>query len=489
MPADAGFRGGPIMLRHPLARGTALVCTLALTAALAAAGASAQCLVTGPDSMCGGSVQLCGPPGLCEYEWTGPNGFLANTECVTVTQPGVYSLRVFDCLNGLWFGPCTHTVASGTGPSCSITGPTSGCEGTPVELCGPGGGLEHQWTGPNGFSATTACVSVSVSGTYQLVVRDPATGCSSAPCQQDVVFQPCRTLRVNCPRKASFWARQCSPRDPARVSLSPEQLAQVAAGVDERAASLNWEDDRDSFCRAVRWSVPCNVRMRAKRQFVAALANVCAGSLGLVTRSGQPVALDPDTPLQLGDLTTTVGAWLAYADARIAELEGRSLNDRQVRLAYRELIHVAWNINHGRGIGEVCGSQLGGLVSEIQPTSGALDDDEDAVDPDDASLLIATADDAVPTLIFERPAPNPFSSSARIAYTVTDASEEDVVIGVYDLTGRLVRELVRERQAPGRYEVQWDGQAADGGPAKNGVYFVNGRVGRQPVQARLTLLR
>ena len=47
-----------------------------------------------------------------------------------------------------------------------------------------------------------------------------------------------------------------------------------------------------------------------------------------------------------------------------------------------------------------------------------------------------------------------------------------VVIQVFDVMGRQVRELVSTDAARGRHEVEWDGRDGAGHPVSNGVYFV-----------------
>src|SRR5262249_47268981 len=169
-PPGAGSSGEVDMTSTFLARGTALTIAIALAAALSGQ-ASAQCLITGPSSMCSGAVQLCGDSGPYNWEWTGPNGFTATTQCIFAVEPGTYSLRVYDVNNDLWFGPCTQTITQDTGPSATISGPTSGCAGATVDLCGPAGGYMYTWSGPNGFSACTPRVGVGQAGPHQPVRR------------------------------------------------------------------------------------------------------------------------------------------------------------------------------------------------------------------------------------------------------------------------------------------------------------------------------
>jgi len=65
--------------------------------------------------------------------------------------------------------------------------------------------------------------------------------------------------------------------------------------------------------------------------------------------------------------------------------------------------------------------------------------------------------------------PNPLMHSALINYTIPAKGE--VSLTIYDLTGRLVRTLVRGMQNPGDYKVRWDGKDDKGKELGNGIYF------------------
>ena len=202
------------------------------------------CVITGPNSLCSGEATLCGPTGPYEYQWTGPNGFVGpDARCITVTVPGTYSLRLFNYLNGLWAGPCTHDVAGAADAvPCSITGSATGCIGRPEQLCGPAGAFTYQWTGPNGFADTSRCVSVSESGSYALSVRAPSSSCPASSCTRVITFAPCGgSNSVNCPRSATFWSNQCDGRGSKRRFSSDERAA-MAARVDEMSQYLQWND-------------------------------------------------------------------------------------------------------------------------------------------------------------------------------------------------------------------------------------------------------
>ncbi|MBK6994778.1 MAG: T9SS type A sorting domain-containing protein [Saprospiraceae bacterium] len=80
--------------------------------------------------------------------------------------------------------------------------------------------------------------------------------------------------------------------------------------------------------------------------------------------------------------------------------------------------------------------------------------------------------------------PNPFSVSTTIRYELNSAN--NVSLCVYDLLGRQVRTLHRDRQDAGIHEAIWDGKLDNGDRAPSAVYFLriateNGAVSRMMV--------
>jgi hypothetical protein len=75
-------------------------------------------------------------------------------------------------------------------------------------------------------------------------------------------------------------------------------------------------------------------------------------------------------------------------------------------------------------------------------------------------------------------APNPFNPVTMIPYALP--SESEITVAIYDVTGRMVRHLLRnERQSAGWYQLQWDGTDNAGRAVGSGVYLY--RVTRVPV--------
>jgi len=80
-------------------------------------------------------------------------------------------------------------------------------------------------------------------------------------------------------------------------------------------------------------------------------------------------------------------------------------------------------------------------------------------------------DDRIPSAFLLRCEPNPISGSAQVQYDLPVASP--VALGLFDLQGRLVRQLERRSSAgAGRYVVQWDGRSVRGERVRAGIYFL-----------------
>jgi hypothetical protein len=87
-------------------------------------------------------------------------------------------------------------------------------------------------------------------------------------------------------------------------------------------------------------------------------------------------------------------------------------------------------------------------------------------------------------------APNPFRTRTAVSYAIP-GSEGPVPVSlrVYDLAGRLIRDLDRGVHAPGRYVATWDGRDETGSLRQGGVYFCRLNAGRFQATRRLLLIR
>ncbi len=374
------------------------------------------------------------------------------------------------------------TGASAIHAQCGITG-TPVINGAPATLCGTGG-TSYMWEGPNGFIATTPCVSISSPGEYSLLAFDNTLGMWFGPCLvmvtgDSVIVPPPPPpapvdSALNCPRPAGYWALACQRAAGERPILSAEQLAAIAAAVDERAQVFGWSDAANGFCYAVRSARQSDLRARALRQFAAVLANLAAGEQHLVSADGRDVHLRDDTMLAM-DVARgmSLSDWVASTDAELLSLANASASDRAARRTYQRIRRVGWMVNHGVGVGEVC-------------ASGTQDGRESRAD-DESMAQAFSEDGAASAMMMESAAPMPILDRTRIAFTL--AQSDQVELSVVDLSGRIVRTLARGPQSAGRHELTWDGRSDAGQAMPTGAYFVHGRVGAQRVQGRIVMIR
>lgn len=466
-------------------RFTRFLLTLCAIAALslAARDAHAQCAITGPAEFCGSPVTLCGPDGSEFYVWTFPDGAVEYAQCITANAVGPYELRYIDPITHDWAEPCTRVLTDG-GSAPVIAGGSTACEGESLELCGPAGNFEYEWSGPGGIASAASCISATAAGNYQLRVRPLPDGCWSGVAEHAVSFTVCEPPQEmsSCPRPVWWWAKQCPGHDSSQQRIEPVLLEEVAACVAERDPWLP-----GGLCGAL-LANPRTLEVRARRQVAAVWANICAGEMGLASRDGRPVSLDPAAAVNVAGYQGTVASWLESAGSQMRNLPGGNHN-RESKEALRRLVRVAWHINRGIGIGEVCAPPADGAVAGTSsgkfPSMSSMVDDSNDPEPLAAELM----DDSDAALAFGAIEPNPSVSNMTMGYSITDVSASEVVIGVYDVSGRMVRELVRAAQAPGRYVARWDGRDSDGAPVRGGMYFVMGRIGGDRVQSRVTLLR
>lgn len=114
-----------------------------------------------------------------DISWTGPGGYAAQGSAANVSLPGVY-LATATGPNGC---NTTDSILVGqdiTPPDASAIGDTLRCSATDVVLQGNSTtpGAVFSWTGPGGFSDTTAQPVVAIVGAYTLTVTGP-NGCTT----------------------------------------------------------------------------------------------------------------------------------------------------------------------------------------------------------------------------------------------------------------------------------------------------------------------
>jgi hypothetical protein len=85
--------------------------------------------------------------------------------------------------------------------------------------------------------------------------------------------------------------------------------------------------------------------------------------------------------------------------------------------------------------------------------------------------------------------PNPFRSSRGTEFLVSLPAEGDAALAIYDLAGRRVRMLVRDRLPHGIHRIAWDGRGDDGSTVAGGVYFARLRTADATTTRKVAVLR
>jgi hypothetical protein len=148
------------------------------------AGSDAELTCTTTSVTLNGSGSSTNPDANLTYAWSGPGGFTADTEDITVSAVGTYTLTVTDTDNGCFATDSAEVTADKNAPTANAGSDAElTCTTTSVTLDGsgsstnPNANLTYAWSGPDGFTADTEDITVSAVGTYTLTVTDTDNGC------------------------------------------------------------------------------------------------------------------------------------------------------------------------------------------------------------------------------------------------------------------------------------------------------------------------
>jgi hypothetical protein len=104
-------------------------------------------------------------------------------------------------------------------------------------------------------------------------------------------------------------------------------------------------------------------------------------------------------------------------------------------------------------------------------------------------VLFETGPVTVPTasIALEPNYPNPFNPVTMITYSVFERGR--VTLRIYNVSGRLVRTLFDDEQAPGAHVIEWNGLDDGGHPVSSGTYFCRLTAGRESAAHKILLVR
>jgi len=269
-----------------------------------------------------------------------------------------------------------------------------------------------------------------------------------------------------------FWGQQCAQKGNGSTKYSVAQMTQITQCIDASSKTFNFGSAPfDGFCAYMNPPRPMDCKKQAHRQFAGLLANLCAGQLQLITNNGEKITLDPNAPNPCkGSFpdAKNLGELIAAMDQTLADLDAKNAGSQDQ--GYCMVSECADGINNGQGIPLAPGCAEGVTAPTGKNMAGALD-------LDGASAAVSGA----PVLELYRPTPNPFSNTTTFAYAVNQGEGADVQIGIFNVAGRQVRQLVNGYRAAGQYQTVWDGRDDSGSQVMHGVYFVRAFVGGRQI--------
>ncbi|MDD8018555.1 MAG: T9SS type A sorting domain-containing protein [Bacteroidota bacterium] len=86
--------------------------------------------------------------------------------------------------------------------------------------------------------------------------------------------------------------------------------------------------------------------------------------------------------------------------------------------------------------------------------------------------------------------PNPFNSSTIITFSVSRTFLNNrIELTIFDVQGRLLKQLINQAMSEGNYSVRWDGTLENGKVAASGIYFYHLTVGTQRQIGKMSLIK
>lgn len=173
------------------------------------------------------------------YLWTASNGGNiasgGTTLTPTVNAGGTYTLQVTNTANGCTQTSTTTVTGNNIPPTVSTTNGILTCVVDTVTLTTTtnSNNPAFAWSGPNGYNSTLQSPAVGVSGTYNLVLTDTVTGCTTAATANVT------TNNVSPGAAATGGSMTCVVNSVTLIGSSPDTTATFAwSGPDGYSSTL-----------------------------------------------------------------------------------------------------------------------------------------------------------------------------------------------------------------------------------------------------------
>ncbi len=158
-------------------------CTATSSTSVTGNGASLAIAATGGALTCAANTVTLAANGAnagSTYAWSGPNSFTSSAQNPTVNEQGNYTVLVTDATG--CSGTAVATVGVNTAsPNAATAGGSINCNMAYLELQGTSTtpNVSYAWTLPNGVVLQGSLYVANGGGNYELVVTDPANGCTA----------------------------------------------------------------------------------------------------------------------------------------------------------------------------------------------------------------------------------------------------------------------------------------------------------------------
>ncbi len=444
------------------------------------------CMITPEiDSVCaGGSATFTvagfdGTPPYT-YEWTGPSGFTATGETITIDDAsaldaGQYCATVTDDDDRT--SVCCADLVVLDNPICNITG---GVEVIPVggttDWCAieaPAGMIyTYSWTGPGGFTATTRCITIGTAGTYEVTITDQF-GCYST-CDRTLRYgqgqePPCEIIGCVvgvCEGSTTEWCGIEAPQGETYTYAwtGPGGFTAATRCVDigvegTYELTITYPDGRQSTCDdylRILPNPPCDI-VGDGVVFAGLTVEWCAPA----ATSGLGYTYEWTGPNGFTSTSRCIDA-------------GAGLDPQQEPYTYTVTVSTIY------GCESTCSKELY-VLTPLGAMSGGDGTGESSGSPNVAKISSDRAD--LPTdYRLDQNRPNPFNPTTEIEFSLPEASQ--VKLEIFNVMGQKVTCLVDEFLPAGSFTVTWKASGV-----ASGVYLYRLEAGRFVETKQMVLLK
>ncbi|MDP8269336.1 MAG: FlgD immunoglobulin-like domain containing protein [Candidatus Tenebribacter davisii] len=225
-----------------------------------------------------------------------------------------------------------------------------------------------------------------------------------------------------------------------------------------------------------------NYRTIAASSFFGALAD---GSAGNTKADVMAQYLE----FLVGDLSPNIVASTDQIDFGIVTTNNLQINNLEITNLGYETLQISDVVISGEGFNyngvlqfdlehlqiyvleiEFETAQMGQYSGELTILSNDPDTQE-LVIPLNAECLTSIDDDLAVADQLLSNYPNPFNPSTTISFTLSTDSTENTELVIYNIKGQIVKQLLREHLAEGKYSVVWNGKDDRGKSVSSGIYY------------------